>query len=94
MVLLNAETLSASAARAMESSVAAVNSKRLDSWHKHEQIALAMEKQKSKLGNYKFLKKILFKLVESYIMCICSNNLVIVFYFAEKLIFYNLNSPN
>lgn len=51
MVLLNAETLSASAARAMESSVAAVNSKRLDSWHKHEQIALAMEKQKSKLGN-------------------------------------------
>lgn len=55
MVLLNAETVSASAARAMESSVAAVNSKRLDSWHKHEQIALAMEKQKSKLGKYSLL---------------------------------------
>lgn len=52
MVLLNAETVSASAARAMESSVAAVNSKRLDSWHKHEHIALAMEKQKAKLGKW------------------------------------------
>ncbi|XP_065207977.1 serine/threonine-protein kinase minibrain isoform X2 [Planococcus citri] len=51
MVLLNADFVSASAARAMESSVAAVNSKRLDSWHKHEHVALAMEKQKAKLGN-------------------------------------------
>lgn len=55
MVLLNAE-VAPGATRAMDS-VATVQAKRPDAWHKHEQLML-MEKQKPKGKSFQWLEHI------------------------------------